>query len=89
MRVVRGSTTGEREKRKAERECLSGTGLGFAAHVATRDGIGDGEGLDGEGGGDACAVECIDEARVDAERGERGHFFVVSVVIEVGRPGTP
>jgi len=45
--------------------------------------------LDGEWGGDPSVLESVDEAGVDAERGERGHVFEVSVVIEVGLPGTP
>ena len=43
------------EQREAEGERLARAGLGLAAHVAAGEAVGDGEGLDGEGGGDAGA----------------------------------
>ena len=87
--MVRRRPSREREEREAECEGLAGAGLRFAAHVAAGEGIGDREGLDGEWRRDARGIEGVDEARVDAERGERGHLLVLSVVIEVGLPGTP
>jgi hypothetical protein len=87
--MVRRRLSREREEGEAECEGLAGTGLCFAAHVTAGDGIGDREGLDGEWRRDARSIKGVDEARVDAERGERGHLLVLSVVIEVGLPGTP
>ncbi len=87
--MVRRRLSRDREEGEAEREGLAGTGLRLAAHVAAGDGVGDREGLDGEGRRDASGIEGVDEARVDAERGERGHLLLLSVVIEVGLPGTP
>src|SRR6478672_11729173 len=59
-----------RDERQAERERLAGAGLATAEHVAPREGVGDGRGLDGEGRGDALAGEALDDPLGQAEGGE-------------------
>ncbi len=60
------------EQWEPEGERLARAGLGFTAQVAAGEGVGDGEGLDGERFGDAVARKCGDEILGDAERLERG-----------------
>src|SRR6476469_9329051 len=59
-----------RDERQAERERLAGAGLATAEHIAPRQGVGDGRGLDGEGRGDALAGEALDDPLGQAEGSE-------------------
>ena len=61
------------DERDAEGDGLAGAGGGAPADVATREQVGDREGLDREGRGDAAVGEHGDEVGGNAEIGEAGH----------------
>jgi hypothetical protein len=72
-----------REQRDSEAEGLAGAGLRLADEVGSREGQGEGELLDREGGDDAVGGERVDDALVDAELGE-GLGFGAGRRLEVG-----
>src|SRR5204863_9884640 len=79
------------ENRKPEGEGLPGPGFRLAAHVAAGKTVGNGQGLDGKGGGDPGGLESSDKGGRQAEIREcRGDGFSCShlVVVRLGPAGT-
>ena len=77
---------GVHEQGDAEAQGLAGTGLGLTNDVLPLQGHRQGEGLDGEGVGDALGAQGLADLRLDAEVGEglAGQVGRVALVSDVG-----